>query len=127
VTVAVHVEYGVSNPPAGMLMVKRSVDPDTLPDNVPRPVTGVPVKLNVAVPDTVASLCAIESVMSPGPDESLAVPFHVPATLAAVDDGAEGEEDGEPPPPHAAATPTTSTANPPSGRLHQFIVSQPIP
>lgn len=94
-TVDEHDVYGASKPPAGTDSENCTDDPDTVPDTVPRP--DAPVLLSVIVndPENDEPDCVICHVIVPGPEESVAVPVHVPLTLA----GADGSVGLEPPPP----------------------------
>jgi hypothetical protein len=100
-TLAEHVLYGLSNPPASTETVNCSDDPATVPEIVPRPVTFVDVSVIVIVPDTEVPDCVTCHVICPGPDESLAEPVHVPVSEE-VDGGALGSV-GEEPDEHARA------------------------
>ena len=83
---------GPWNPAAGMLIEKRIADSATVPDTDPLPPTPVLVSVIVTVPENDASVCVICHDIRPGPDESDAVPLHVPLTFAA---GAAGVGVGE--------------------------------
>ena len=106
--------YGLSNPPAGMLIEKWIEELDREPDNAPRPLTVVLVSVIVTVPVNDASLCVTTHTIWPGPDESAAVPRHVPLTLTgadgAVGDGEAGWVDdiADPPPPLQAPVETSA-------------------
>jgi hypothetical protein len=91
-TLAVQLANGESNPPAGMVIVRRIVEePETAPVTVPRPpavvtdIVTVPVR---SAPDWVTCM-----VIDPGPDESVAVPRQEPATFSVLADGAAGVSD----------------------------------
>lgn len=112
-----------SKPPTGMAIEKRTVEPVTSPDNEPRPVTPLLASTMDAEPVTADPDCVICHVMRPGPDESLAVPLHVPVTVTGVADGADGADgvaDGwaedEPPPQPATAASASPNAKRPSAR-----------
>jgi hypothetical protein len=114
-TVDEHDVYGASKPPAGTDSENCSEDPETVPDTVPRPVTFVLLSTIVNDPENDEPDWVICHVMVPGPEESVALPLHVPFTLAG-DDGSVGVE--PPPPPHAAAADSASTASTWTQRLH---------
>jgi hypothetical protein len=63
----------------------------------------------VTVPDTLVPDCVICIVIEPGPEESVAVPRHDPATFSEFADGADGEDDDDVPP---QALVKTSAASP---------------
>ena len=121
--VAVQLPYGESNPPAGTVMVSRIADPDRVPESVPRPVTDVPVNVAVTVPDSVVSVCEICIVTSPGPEESVAVPFQEPARFSELDpdEGADGEDEDDPPPVQAAVETTARRPRPHTPARKAFI------
>lgn len=115
-TVDVHAAYGLSNPPAAMLIEKWIDELESDPVSVPRPLTPVPVSVIVTVPDSDASVCVTTHTICPGPDESDAAPRQVPVMLTGADgDGAVGvvEAGGvdvdEDPPPLQAAVDTSAT------------------
>ena len=113
-TVDEHAVYGASNPPAGTDNENCSDDPETDPDTVPRPVTFVLLSVIVNDPENDAPDCVICHVMVPGPEESVALPVHVPFTLAG-DDGSVGVD---PPPPQAVAANSASAVNKWTQRVH---------
>jgi hypothetical protein len=107
VTEAEQVVYAPSNPPAGTETVKVMPLPDTVPDTVPEPFAPLLESVMVSVPVNDEPDCDSVHVISPGPDESVAVPDHDPPTDAGfvvdgdVVDGVVGDE--PPPPPHPTA------------------------
>lgn len=62
-TLAEHVLYGLSNPPASTETVNCSDDPEIVPEIVPRPVAFVEVSVIVIVPDTDVPDCVISHVI----------------------------------------------------------------
>src|SRR5262245_57746808 len=88
-----------------MEIVSWIVAPFSVPVSAPRPVVGTPVTPIVTVPERSFPVCVTWRVIEPGPDESVAVPFHEPATFTAAADGADGvaDVDEDEPPPQAAA------------------------
>ena len=93
--------------------MKLTLEPDTVPDTVPVPFVPVLLSVIVNAPEKEVPDCVSAHVISPGPDESVAVPDHEPLTLAGLDDGVEGEGvvGDAPPPLHPAARrPTPRTA-----------------
>jgi hypothetical protein len=90
--------------------------PDTVPDTVP--VAFVPSLLSVidSVPENDVPDCVRAHVMSPDPDESVAVPDHVPLRLVVVVVPVEDDEElgvvGELPPPLQAALNTRPRSAP---------------
>ena len=128
VTLAVHAPYGASNPPAGTAIVRRIVEPDTVPVNVPRPVIDVPVTVMVTVPDRSVPVWVTCIVTSPGPEESDAVPFHDPPRLTPDDDGGGdacmGDDD---PPPQAVAEPSAASISVQIGPAMRLIGPRTLP
>jgi hypothetical protein len=104
-TLAEHVLYGLSNPPASTETVNCSDDPETVPDTVPRPVTFVVVSVMDIVPEIDVPDCVTCHVICPGPDESFAGPDHVPVSDV---DGGELGSVGEEPDEHARAEATSA-------------------
>lgn len=102
-TVLVQVANGGSSPPAGSAIEKLIDDADTVPETVPCPFTLALVSNIVSVPVKSVLTCVRRHVIWPGPDESEAVPLHVPATSAGgVGAGRAGSVgDGVPPLPQA--------------------------
>ena len=99
-TLAEHVLYGLSNPPASTETVNCSDDPETVPETVPLPVTFVDVSVMDIVPEIDVPDCVTCHVICPGPDESFADPDQVPVS----DVGGEGLGSvGEEPDEHARA------------------------
>ena len=102
-------------PPAGTDSEKVTLLPDTVPDTVP--VAFVPSLLSVSdrVPENEVPDWVSTHVMSPEPEESVAVPDHEPVTLAVVV-VVEGVEElgvvGELPPPLQAALNTRHRSAP---------------
>jgi hypothetical protein len=96
---------GLSNPPAGILIENVIDAPETVPEMEPRPVMPVLVSLIVAEPENDVPLSLSCHDRTPEPDESEAVPVHVPDRLDCPPDGAAGEEPDDPlsPPAQAAA------------------------
>src|SRR5437762_14139870 len=92
-----------------MVTIRWIAVPVSDPDSVPRPVIDVPVRLRLAVPDSVVPDCVISSEICPGPEESVAVPFHGPATFTAAEGAAGASE--PPPPPHAIADAAATSAS----------------
>ena len=93
--------------------------PLTLPDTVP--VAFVPVLLSVIarLPENELPDWVSDHVMRPAPDESVAVPDHVPVTLAGelVAGGVEGAvATALPPPLQPRAASSAPTANPARNR-----------
>src|SRR5262245_36792786 len=106
-TDAEHDVYGASNPPVGTDNENCTEDPDTVPETVPRPVRFVLLSVIVSDPENDEPDCVICHVMVPGPEESDAVPDHLPFKSVG-DEGCVGLVLA-PPPPHAAAA-TRATA-----------------
>jgi hypothetical protein len=77
-----------------------------LPETVPRPVTFVLLSVIVNDPENDDPDWVSCHVIVPGPEESLAVPDHVPLTLA----GEEGSVGLEPPPPPQAVAAASAKA-----------------
>ena len=98
-TVDEHDVYGAPNPPAGIDNENCSDVPETVPETVPRPETFVLVSVIVNDPENDEPDWVICHVIVPGPEESVALPLHVPLILA----GADGSVGVEPPPPPQAA------------------------
>ncbi len=94
-TVELQVSYGLSNPPVGTDIENCTAVPETVPVTVPRPVAPVPVSDIAREPENDAPDCVNCQVICPGPDESLAVPVHPPATFAGFGDGAVGSDEDE--------------------------------
>lgn len=94
-TVALQAPYGASNPPAGTAIENCTDVPVRVPLTVPRPVAPVSVSVITSEPENDAPDCVNCQVIWPGPDESLAVPVHVPATSAVVGDGVVGPDEDE--------------------------------
>ena len=95
--------YGASNPPTGTAIENCIVDPETVPDTVPRPVTFIVGSAIVNVPENDEPDWVICQRIVPDPDESDAVPVHAPLRLAGVD-GGEGLLGDDDPPPHEDTT-----------------------
>jgi hypothetical protein len=66
--------------PAGTVSVHVRFDPERLPEIVPVESVVRDSVETVAVPVTLLPLCVSVQVMSPGPEESLASPDHVPVS-----------------------------------------------
>src|SRR5262245_12557441 len=95
-TDAEHDVYGASNPPVGTDNENWSEEPETVPETVPRPVTFVLLSVRVSDPENDEPDCVICHVMVPGPEESVAVPDHLPLKSAG-DEGWVGVEVLSPP------------------------------
>jgi hypothetical protein len=98
--VAEHDENSPSNPPAGTARLKLTLEPDTLPLTVPVPFVPLLVSVSASVPLNDVPDCVNTHVISPAPDESVAVPDQEPLTAAVVDgegDGLVGVEELPPP------------------------------
>src|SRR5258708_36499344 len=80
---AEHDATGASTPPVGIVTVKGTAEPATVPDTVPRPFADVPVSTSVTVPLKLAPDCVTTHVIVPGPVESVAAPVHVPTMFTA--------------------------------------------
>src|SRR5439155_20084671 len=107
VALAVH-DGCVSNPPAGIAIVRRIDDPETVPDTVPLAVRPVTVSAIVSVPGSDVPVCVSFRTIAPAPLASDARPLHVPLTSAAAPGVGAGDGCGvgpdDPPLPHAADT-----------------------
>lgn len=108
-TVAVHDANGLSNPPAGTVSEKRIDELDRVPETDPRPLIPVAVSVIVTVPENDAADCVSCHVIGPPPDESVAVPLHVPLTFSVVVEGGAGSVGLSPPPLHALVNANAST------------------
>jgi hypothetical protein len=100
---AVHDAKGLSKPPAATFNEKWTDEPDVVPDTEPRALIPVAVSVIVAVPENDVSVCVSCHDIAPGPDESDAVPDHVPVRFTGVGGGCGvgggvGEDGVEPPP-----------------------------
>jgi len=102
VRVAVHAAHGSSNPPAGMVIENAAVVRDSVPDTDPRPCAPELSSVIVNVPLNELPDCVTSQVMLPGPEESVAVPDHVPARLIG---------DGWSMLPHAGVAASVATSN----------------
>jgi hypothetical protein len=109
--VAEHDPNEPSAPPAGTVIVKVMVVPETVPDTVPVALVPDPVSVRFIAPENDEPDWLRDHDMSPDPDESVAVPDQAPLTSAGEVDGGDGEGvEGEgdvvverPPPLHPAA------------------------
>jgi hypothetical protein len=115
-TVAEHPAYGASNPPVGTESENCSDDPETVPETVPRPVTFVLPSVIVNDPENDDPDWVSCHVIVPGPEESLAVPDHVPLMLG----GDEGSVGVEPPPPPQPPAAMRAKANSAHAQRHRF-------
>ena len=77
-TLAVQDVNGLSNPPAGTVIEKRTDAPEIVPETDPRPVRPVLVSVIDTVPENDVAVWVICHAMAPGPLESDAGPLHVP-------------------------------------------------
>ena len=80
-TLAVQDVNGLSNPPAGTVIEKRTDAPEIVPETDPRPVRPVVVSVIDTVPENDVSVWVICHAIAPGPVESDAGPLHVPLKL----------------------------------------------
>ncbi len=69
---------GASNPPAGTLAVKVTVEPDSVPDTVPAPFTPTVPSTIVNAPEKAPLLSLSVHAIRPGPELSTALPDQVP-------------------------------------------------
>jgi len=104
-----------SAPPWGTPSEKVRLFPETVPDTVPVARAPVPLSVSDNVPENDVPDWVNDQVMSPDPDESVAVPDQEPVTFAGEGEGAVGvvdPDDEELPPPlqPSAALATTIAA-----------------
>ena len=92
-TLAVQDANGLSNPPAATVTVKRTDEPEMVPETDPRPVRPVVVSVIVAVPENAVPVWVICHAIAPGPVESDAEPLHAPLRFAAGPGDGEGVGD----------------------------------
>jgi hypothetical protein len=107
-----------SAPPAGTDSEKVMLLPLMLPDTVPVAFVPLPLSVSARLPENEVPDWVSDQVMRPLPDESVAVPDHVPFTVAGVlAGGAEGVVGvALPPPLQPAAASSAPTANPATTR-----------
>jgi len=105
----VHDANGLSNPPAGTAIENRIDELDSVPETDPRPLMPVAVSVIVTVPENDAADCVSCHVIGPKPDESVAVPVHVPLTFSVVEGGAGYVGVLSPPPLQALVNASAST------------------
>ena len=111
--VAEQAENVPSAPPAGTESENVMLLPLSVPDTVPLAFVPLPLSVIVSVPEKLPPFWVIDHAITPGPDESVAVPDQVPARLAGVEDDDEEGEVGELPPPlHAAANSALPSSTP---------------
>jgi hypothetical protein len=93
-----------SKPPAGMVSEYCNELPVNVPEIVPCATLFPVVSVTAAVPDTAVPLWVNCHVMRPGPDESLALPVHVPVRLSDAGGGVDGALGDDLPPQAIVAT-----------------------
>lgn len=93
-TVELHDANEPLKPPTGTVSEKLTVDPESVPETEPLPVVPLPLSVIVSVPENELPFCVTCQAIVPGPEESDAFPFQLPAMLAG--DGSEGDPESPP-------------------------------